>query len=345
MVQDSNKNSEKNFWYIVAESSELKSKPIKRQILGELLVCFRDKDGKPVVFLDCCLHRSGQLSQGWVEDGALVCPYHGWKYDSGGHVCRVPSEGPESPLLKKSLKTKKILCKEEQGYIYVLLGEQSLGEPFRYPYFKQKNWATVRLKNFFHNNVTNCVENFIDIPHTVFVHDAIFRLEKGHKVEALVKRQNGQVHTSYKNETNNLGSFSWFLNPSGGEIKHIDIFFTPNITNVTYDFPNGWKYVITSQSVPVSNWQTMVYTDITYDFGFWTKLAWPIVKRQAQKVIDQDLRILKEQGENIKLFRRKFINTEADLIHELITELRDTLQEGEDPLGLPDKEVEISFFI
>ena len=89
----------------------------------------------------------------------------------------------------------------------------------------------------------------------------------------------------------------------------------------------------------------MVYTDITYDFGCWTNLAWPIVKRQAQKVIDQDLKILQEQGENVKIFKRKFIDTEADLIHELITELRHAMQAGEDLSCLPDRELMISFFV
>ena len=173
------------------------------------------------------MHRSGRLSEGWVEDGSLVCPYHGWKYDSSGQVCRVPSEGAESLLLKEKLKTKIFFCREEQGYIYVSLGDPPLSQPFHYPYYKQKNWATVRLKNFFQNNVTNCVENFIDIPHTIFVHDAIFRSDKGHKIEALIKRQNGQVRAYYKDETNNLGSFSWFLNPYGGVIKHTDNFFPP----------------------------------------------------------------------------------------------------------------------
>ena len=40
----------------------------------------------------------------------------------------------------------------------------------------------------FPNNVTNCVEDFVDIPHTAFVHPRIFRVRKDEKLTANVQR-------------------------------------------------------------------------------------------------------------------------------------------------------------
>ena len=288
-------SAEKNFWYIFAESAELKKdKPLKRKILGENLVGFRDKNGKAIILLDYCLHRSGKLSEGWIENGCLVCPFHGWKFD--------------------------------------------------YPYYQNTNWATVRFKNLFENNVINCVENFIDVPHTVFVHPGIFRSEKGQKIEAIIESKNGKVYINYQNE-NSISNFNWFFNSSKQQIKHTDIFITPNITNVNYKVLNNCQYIITSQSVPVDEWQTMVYTDISYNFGLLTQIAKPIVQNQAEQVLRQDLKILKEQAENIKQFKKKFIDTEADLIHTLISELRDKTIAGENISELPEIKTKISFYI
>jgi len=30
-----------------------------------------------------CLHTGGPLADGWVVDGCVVCPWHGWVYDLG----------------------------------------------------------------------------------------------------------------------------------------------------------------------------------------------------------------------------------------------------------------------
>ena len=49
-------------------------------------------DGEPVVFKDLCLHRGAKLSGGIVDDnGAIQCPYHGWKFDSLGKCILIPS--------------------------------------------------------------------------------------------------------------------------------------------------------------------------------------------------------------------------------------------------------------
>ena len=36
-----------------------------------------------------CPHEDGPLSEGWVEAGAVVCPWHGFDFDLDTGVCRV----------------------------------------------------------------------------------------------------------------------------------------------------------------------------------------------------------------------------------------------------------------
>ncbi len=36
-----------------------------------------------------CPHEDGPLADGWIEDGAVVCPWHGFDFDLANGTCRV----------------------------------------------------------------------------------------------------------------------------------------------------------------------------------------------------------------------------------------------------------------
>lgn len=337
----------KDFWYAVAESRDVKrDRVVSAKLLGEWLAVFRNENGKAVALLDRCLHRCAQLSQGSVRAGQLQCSYHGWVYDCSGQVVSVPSEGPDKTKTKKRAAKAFSVC-EVDDYVYVRLCDSAGAEltPFRIPHYNEKGWGAIRLKNLFKNNVTNCVENFVDIPHTAFVHPKIFRVTRNEKLAARVQRRNGSVTVSYHNERANLGMFAWFLNPNKQEIKHTDSFHMPNVTSVDYDFGKSRRFVITSQSVPLTDEETLVYTDLTYNYGIWNRLSRPIIRWQAQTIINQDIAILGNQMETIKKYGAHFSNTESDVIHVLIESIRDEIAGGRDPRLLPEKNHDIEFWV
>ena len=119
----------------------------------------------------------------------------------------------------------------------------------------------------------------------------------------------------------------------------------PNISTVTYRFGPRRQFHITSQSVPVSDDKTLVFTDLTFDYGIWNAFAAPIVRWQGQKVIDQDLVILAQQMDVIKKYGDEFAHTAADSIHIFIESIRDELHAGRDPRKLEDKTRDLSFTI
>jgi phenylpropionate dioxygenase-like ring-hydroxylating dioxygenase large terminal subunit len=334
-----------DFWYIAAESHEVKNNEvIARTILGEWVAVFRDNQGKLSALQDKCLHRNAQISKGKVISGNLQCPYHGWSYATNGEVVHIPSMGPLNTHGSKCAKSYEI--REQDNYIYVRLSSSITDiHPFPMPYFQNKGYTTIRLQNHFKNNVTNCAENFVDIPHTSFVHPKIFRDAKSEKFGALVTRENGSVKVIYKNERKNFGWFSWFLNPSGKEIIHTDEFFMPNITSVHYRFGGKNHFIITSQSIPVSEEETLVYTDLTYNYGVWTYLSRPLVRWQAQTIINQDIEILNNQMKTIKKYGAVFQNSPADIIHTWIESIQNEINEGKDPRNLPKKQTEIEFWV
>jgi len=339
-----------NFWYVVALSEQLTATSVlSRTVLDEWLVVFRDRQGKPVALQDRCLHRNSRLSAGKVCSGNIQCPYHGWQYDKNGRVVTVPAEGSaQNSSLKISRQATSYRTQEQDGYIYACLGEPAV-KPFAMPHYQSPGWATIRVINRFQNTVTNCAENFIDIPHTASVHPGIFRQTKQQQLQMTVSRSAGAVTATYRKETDNLGWFKWFLNPGGKEIVHIDRFLMPNVTSVEYDMGQSThqprRCFITSQSIPETDAATLVYTDVTFNYGIWNRIARPFVRWTAQKIINQDIVALSRQQETIDKYGEHFAHTPADTIHIFVESIRTALAQNKDPRQLPNKSAEVTFWV
>ena len=48
---------------------------------GEKTVCVANCEGTLSAMDNVCLHRGGPLGQGVIEEGKVICPWHGWQYD------------------------------------------------------------------------------------------------------------------------------------------------------------------------------------------------------------------------------------------------------------------------
>jgi len=336
----------KSFWYIAAESKDLKNQALGTTILDENIVIYRNEAGQAAAFRDKCLHRAAPLSKGNVRSGRLHCGYHGWTYNGLGSVIDVPSLGTNSTQLP-SCKLRSYKTTEKDGYVYVSLSDKETipNEPYQIPNYLKKGWAHIRLLNTFENNVTNCAENFVDIPHTAYVHDKVFRSRRNEMLKANIQRNDGTVNVIYENEKSNLGLFTWFLNPTGRNISHSDHFYMPNVTCVEYTFSPKRRFIIMSQSVPISENKTRVYTDLIYDYGPWNLVSRYFIKKQAQKIIDQDVEILNLQMKVIEKYGEEFQNTPADMIHIFIESIRNEITNGNDPRLLPKKEYECEFWV
>jgi nitrite reductase (NADH) small subunit len=53
----------------------------KEFALGDKVICVANVNGTISAMDNVCLHRGGPLGQGMIEDGKLVCPWHGWQWD------------------------------------------------------------------------------------------------------------------------------------------------------------------------------------------------------------------------------------------------------------------------
>jgi nitrite reductase (NADH) small subunit len=56
-------------------------------------LCVAHVKGQITVLDNTCPHSEGPLGQGMIEDGRVVCPYHGWAFDvKTGIASHDPSE-------------------------------------------------------------------------------------------------------------------------------------------------------------------------------------------------------------------------------------------------------------
>ena len=84
-------------WHVVYRSADLADGDIQPvTLLEQDLVLWRDA-GKVMAWLDLCIHRGARLSLGCIKNGELVCPYHGWRYNSDGDCTLIPAQ-PKDPI-------------------------------------------------------------------------------------------------------------------------------------------------------------------------------------------------------------------------------------------------------
>lgn len=312
----------RNYWYVAASSAELRHKPLAVRLMDEDLVLFRDGNGSPAALRDRCPHRNAQLSSGRVERGVLRCPYHGWAFDARGSCVDVPSlcAGERIPP-GSSVPT--FAVREQEGYVWVNLGEQAPDGrlPFALPHYLEPGWGQARFTALIKNSVDNVVENFIDCPHTGYVHGGLFRTPASHMAETTVTAGPDRIEIVI-DEEQQAGSLLGRLLVGKGKVEHIDRFFLPSIVQVAYSF-GPKRHVIGAQiCTPVSAFLTKVFVYVTWQLGWVTPLVRPLVPVIGRHILKQDLAILENQGEQVRRHGAHFCSVPADTANNMIASLR-----------------------
>jgi phenylpropionate dioxygenase-like ring-hydroxylating dioxygenase large terminal subunit len=158
-----------NDWHVVAWAKDLGEGQVMRaRLMGEELVLWR-KNGQVMAWQDLCMHRGSRLSLGWVKDDCLVCPYHGWTYNTDGRCVKMPAHPEQTPPAKAVVKTYQA-C-EGYGAIWVSLGSPHKGLP-PFPEWDDDSYRKVACGPYSVNaSGPRVIENFLDVAHFPFVHE------------------------------------------------------------------------------------------------------------------------------------------------------------------------------
>ncbi|MEM9704795.1 MAG: Rieske 2Fe-2S domain-containing protein [Pseudomonadota bacterium] len=122
-------------WFMVADSSEVKDRPVAIKYFGEEMVVYRGESGKPYVVEAHCPHMGAHLAKNstsyvvidneQIEGEDIRCPYHAWKFGPDGrcnHIPYSPAPVPEAARLRTWPTV------ERAGSIFVWHDEEG-GEP------------------------------------------------------------------------------------------------------------------------------------------------------------------------------------------------------------------------
>jgi len=165
---------ELNHYHPVLFSHELGAKPARVKLCGEEFVIFRTGDGRLGAFPEACPHRGMRLSEGRVENGRLVCPYHSWAFGPDGNgVCpATPSARPKAEALD---------VVEREGTIWL----KRAGASAAFPTFDVQGWHFVaRHRQRANAPLEIVLDNFIEVEHTPSVHTLLGHpVERMHEVE------------------------------------------------------------------------------------------------------------------------------------------------------------------
>jgi len=157
----------RRYWHPAAAVSEFGKFPLKRKLLGEDLVVYRDLDGNFGALEPHCPHRGASLALGCIESGGIRCAYHGWKYDQSGQCVSQPAEAGGG---KGRVKAKAYPAAELGGLVWVYLGPSPAPLIPRYDIFVWDDCLREIGQAVLTCNFAQVMENSVDPHHVEWLH-------------------------------------------------------------------------------------------------------------------------------------------------------------------------------
>jgi len=244
------------YWYPVARAVDVLGKPVPVKLLGRSLAVWRDNKGVVSALPDRCPHREAKLSGGWVSDGCLVCPYHGWEFEADGRCVRVPSASEGVPPPPKA-HIAPYGCQEKYGLIWVCLSEPKAEIPEMKwdsdPRFRRLNTPV----DVWQCSATRMVDNFLDITHFPFVHVDSFGRRQETSVPKVELGPLDDDFFGYSYEVNaNNASVGTIASGQTSDVVHRKMssgFSLPLLCRSTIEYDNGLSHILLLVSTPIDD--------------------------------------------------------------------------------------------
>ncbi len=225
-------------WTAIARSSALGRQPMAVTIDGVPLVVFR-AGGEVHCLTDRCPHRSAPLSGGAVVEGALECPYHGWRFAGSGQCVAMPGligDMPRSFVPRHP-------ARDIGGLIFVSL-DRDPGTPYTGS-LAGPDSVSMTLENRVQSTVAEVAENILDATHTHYTHKGILRglSTRRYRITVTVTGGDGWVEARYEGEPKQEGLVSRLL--EGERSISIGRFIAPGIAELEFWGRKGPNLVTT----------------------------------------------------------------------------------------------------
>ncbi|BCE03137.1 Rieske 2Fe-2S domain-containing protein [Marinicellulosiphila megalodicopiae] len=324
-----------DYWYPLIELKSLRKNSMKKvRVFGLDYVVWKNKQGGVSVFLDSCIHKQAPLSAGHLQNNNMQCPYHGWQFDMDGHCVDIPYSNDKQGCEKKSLLV--LPAKIKGKVIWFFPGNQNE--------FKKTdiNWQYLS-NDMINTQIFECdeqalIENFMDSPHTNFVHTGIIRKDQKFENRDIEIKLDDKHKLSVDHLPNNesLGPFNWFINPNKDPITHQDGFVAPAEIDIQYQFEKDKTNFRTHVFLaPIDECNTRAFIKISCQFKRFNPLIRLGLRLFSPIVLKQDQKMVSLQAKNpskLNGFNGEFIN--YDMYSYQVKLLRQQAKTKQTPVGL-----------
>ncbi len=219
-----------NHWYAVCWAREVKPGKIRSvTVWQQNIALYRDRQGVIRGLENICPHKGVALDPGTVAGDHLVCPYHGWEFNSQGDCVRIPYLPPEQKLPCAQVRVFPV--QEKYGLVWVFPGDPSLAslsQPLEIPEYNDPDWLMVPITGHFQAHFSICNENSMDV-----FHGHLHQNLQGWFDPILLKLRETENSVTADYQVSYRGKLSQFLGLSdrGNEI-------TSRVVSVTYCYPH-----------------------------------------------------------------------------------------------------------
>ena len=144
---------------------------IEKAWLGEEIVAWADDEGRICVADAFCPHLGSHMGPsvgGVVRDGCLVCPFHGFEFDTAGRCVATPNAPAPKAARLKRYETREIL-----GMVFAWWGSGGRPPQWRLPDDPPAGaeWTGLRSTTLrFRGHPQETTENSVDVEHLGYTH-------------------------------------------------------------------------------------------------------------------------------------------------------------------------------
>jgi phenylpropionate dioxygenase-like ring-hydroxylating dioxygenase large terminal subunit len=280
----------RDHWYPVVYSSAVTAAPAPVRLFARDYVVWRPEDGSPPrAAADRCPHRAARLSQGWVQDGCLVCPYHGWRFGADGACVDIPSADADVPIPPRA-RVDAVAVGERYGLVWMCVGDPGAGIP-RLREADDESYVLIHeLLEVWHASAPRIVDNALDVSHVAWVHRASVGSSAHPRLGEYAIEREGSVlrfsvpHTASLNaeQQRNTGIYS----PTTTRVTHVEL-VEPLVFRGAIEYvENGLVHVLFKTCTPIDD-------DTTLMCQFVARNDRPDAAR-ARSIAEVDLAVQKE---------------------------------------------------
>lgn len=324
----------RDYYYPVAYAADIANEPVRVELFGLGYVLWRPSPDAPVeAAADECPHRGARLSQGWLADGCVVCPYHGWRFAADGACTLIPQNDAGLPIPPRA-RLLTVHCAERYGLVWVCVGTPRAGVP-DFPHAEDDGyeWHHEFLE-VWDASAPRVVDNSLDISHVAWVHrgtvgDPEFPMLPPFEV---VRHEHGlRFHLTYTSKVSETQKKNLGITADHAERSTFVDLLQPLCFTAILRYANGVEHILYKGATPIDDqrclfWQMCARNDAP------DEARWTTIVGMDRAVTAEDRPILEGIQADFPLQTTTEVHTKSD---RMTVEYRRLLAELASESGLP----------